>query len=342
MPQWLRWDCPCISPEVVSAEPLRDDVAQSPDPLHQVGSDDSWSGQRQRVVLTLRKTMHAVRAEGEDFEYELEAFVSMLIVAAEGEPSADQTTDRDLQIIRIGAATARGPEPHIEVELEVGGVPARLLREALTPAFFRRLRQLDDAACQALGEQLVCPATVEPVPVWLMPINHQDEPEPEPEPELPLQSESDLLLPPPLAFSHTRSWSRQFLYAATESSCAIDTERQSAMETLEAHPDEDLTANHPANDGFEENLSMHDGSRAGAAELTDKMDPGGGATALWLSTSTPRRLTRTEIAQANDQSSNAADASFVTARGEFSVLASPAHSMFVVSPPLTRTISAYE
>jgi hypothetical protein len=187
---------------------------------------------RHRVVLTLRKTVREVRAEGDHFEHEVEAFVSRLIMAAAGAPSGDQA--RELQIVRVGAATARGPEPHVEVELEIGGVPDSVLREALTPTFFSRLG-LDDAACQALGEQLVCPATVD---VIVRPASHL---EPEPELQSPLQLQTDLPLPPPLAIS--RGWSHHPIDIGSESSHIVEISRDRALKAIaiaEARDDDEL------------------------------------------------------------------------------------------------------
>jgi hypothetical protein len=296
------------------------------------------TGQSHRVVLTLRKTVREVRAEGDHFVHELEALVSMLIVAAAGAPNGDHEAaawNRQLQIVRIGAATARGPEPHVEVDLEVGGVPPSVLREALTPTFFERIGQLDDVACQALGEQLVCPATVEPAVIgWG--VTH---PEPEPEPQSLLQPQPDLLLP-----ALSQGWSHQPMYTTSESSRILETGSEIAGETSDACSIEDTAEHGSAEDQFKQNLLVQHGSRAGRKELTAVHDPHGDGGMVeqleQLSVSRPRRLTRTEIAEMaefRDESNYRSDESFETARGEFSVLSSPTYSL-----PLTSTISAHE
>ena len=271
--------CGCMSSDVAGAHPPCDATHSS-----------SSGGSSSRVVLTLRKSMRAVRTEGEYFEQELEAFVSLLIAAVAGEPSSQQAWG--LQVLHIRAAAARGPEPHIDVELKVDGVSVSVLREALAPEFVEQLGQLGSVVCQALSKQLVYPVSVH---TWAAPV----------------QVEHELLLRPQSAVSH--SWLEEPVWATSESSRIIEPGRH-VSKTLGSHSDEDTTG------GF---TSARD----------DDVDE-------VLSTSIPRRLTRTEIGEAADQSNVRADESFVTARGELSMLSSAARS--TVATPLTRSISAYE
>lgn len=162
MLQWLGFDCGCMSSASDSATRPRVDA-----PLTEArrGRDDSRTD-RHRVVLTLAIGMQTAR----EYEQDVETFVSMLIVAAAGEPSPEQAAARGLQVVRIGAAPVRkraieemGTLSMTAVEVEVIGVPRDVLREALSPATLGRLGHLDDERSQFLGKHLVAPATVEPV-----------------------------------------------------------------------------------------------------------------------------------------------------------------------------------
>ena len=150
-------------------------------------SPTSGSDGRHRVVLRLAIPMQTVLEAREYFEADVEAFVSTLIVATAGPPSVEDTTVRRLEVIRVGVAGRGGTRtPLVEVELEVSGVGGGVLREALRPATLDLLGQLDDAACQAIGESFVGPASVEPL--WTGLASGRTPPPPSPWP--PARSES--------------------------------------------------------------------------------------------------------------------------------------------------------